>query len=135
LLGFYILSGFLSLIYSAMSVEFLVGRILRNLVLGFCIRVETPLKCFILFYLFFADKKKVTICLWSQPRLSQPTRTIILIWIECACKQDHFIWFAPIFHEDFSAVFIPWIININQSEITIFQKNFKINKLIQIITR
>ena len=40
-----------------MFVGFQVGRVLGNLVLGFCIRVGTPLKCLILFYLFFANKK------------------------------------------------------------------------------
>jgi len=41
-----------------LSVGFPVGRVLGNLVLGFCIRVGIPLKCLDLFYLFFADKKK-----------------------------------------------------------------------------
>jgi len=58
--GFCILSEFLSLICSAMSVGFLVGRVLGNMVSEFCIRVETPLKCLILLYLFFADKKKTS---------------------------------------------------------------------------
>ena len=57
LLDFFILSGILYLICSVMFVGFLVGRVLENLVLEFCIRVWTPLKCLILFYLFIADKK------------------------------------------------------------------------------
>jgi len=51
--GFMYLIWNLSLICSAMFVGFLVGRVLENLILGFCIRVGTPLKCLILFYLFF----------------------------------------------------------------------------------
>jgi len=47
-------------ICSAMFVGFLIGRY-RKLILRFCIRVETLLKCLILFYLFFVDKKKFTI--------------------------------------------------------------------------
>jgi len=42
-----------------MFVGSLVGRVLGNLFLEFCIRVETHLKCLILFYLFFADKEKI----------------------------------------------------------------------------
>jgi len=44
-----------------MFIGSLVARVLGNLVLGFCIRVGTPMKCLILFYLFFADKKKICI--------------------------------------------------------------------------
>ena len=56
--GFLYLVGMLSLICSVVFVGFMVGRVLENLVLGFCIMVGTPLKHLILFYLFFADKKK-----------------------------------------------------------------------------
>jgi len=48
-----------TLICSTMFVGSLVGRVLGSCNLGFCIRVETSLKCLFLFYLFFADKKNI----------------------------------------------------------------------------
>ena len=58
LVGFYILVWFFTLICSTMFVGSLVGRVLGSCNLGFCIRVETLLKCLFLFYLFFANQKK-----------------------------------------------------------------------------
>jgi len=52
-------TGLFWLVCSVLFVGSCVGRVLGNLFWVFCIRVETPLKCLILFYLFFVDKKKL----------------------------------------------------------------------------
>ena len=51
--------GFLYFVLGLCIVGSVVGRVLEYLYLGFCIRVETPLKCVFLFYLFFVNKKKM----------------------------------------------------------------------------
>ena len=64
LLGIYILYWDIILVCSAMFVGSIIGRVLENLFLVFSIRVGTPLKYLILFYLFFAENIPLRILVW-----------------------------------------------------------------------